>query len=155
MLDRPVWFPEPFIRATALCVVRRDNDLLVEEVLDPVKGVNGYRPLGGGIQFGECSADAAKREMREELGIEVLITRLLGTAENIFVHMGEPGHEIVFLYEADFPDAQLYDRDSFEGAEENGLPIRAFWKPLADFMEGREALYPDGLLGLLAEREAL
>jgi len=131
--------------------VRRGDDLLVEEVLDPVKGVNGYRPLGGGIQFGERSADAARREMQEELGIEVVITRFLGSTENIYVHMGKPGHEIIFLYEADFSDSQLYDRHFFEGAEENGLPIRAFWKPLAGFREGREPIYPDGLLALLVQ----
>lgn len=43
-----------------------------------------YRPPGGGIQFGETSLEAARREMREEFRLEVDDPRLLGVLESIF-----------------------------------------------------------------------
>ena len=48
------------IRPIALAVPRRGDDLLVFEGHDPTKGQTFYRPLGGGIDFGE-TAEAAVR----------------------------------------------------------------------------------------------
>ena len=57
-----------------------------------------HRMLGGSVEFGERSVDAAVREMREELGIELIEPRLLGALENVYKFRGEPGHEVVFVY---------------------------------------------------------
>jgi 8-oxo-dGTP pyrophosphatase MutT (NUDIX family) len=83
------------IRALAVCVVRRGEEILVFEGHDPVKGETFYRALGGGIEFGETGAKAAARELEEELGTRPRDLRYLATLENIFVFDGEPGHEIV------------------------------------------------------------
>ena len=37
---------------------------------------------GGKVEFGELAADAARREAREELGVEIELTRGLGWVEN-------------------------------------------------------------------------
>jgi len=44
------------IRSIAICVFRHKNHILVAEGYDPVKDEYFYRPLGGGIEFGETSA---------------------------------------------------------------------------------------------------
>ncbi|MCA9941424.1 MAG: NUDIX domain-containing protein, partial [Anaerolineales bacterium] len=58
------------IRPLVICLFRHKNHILVMEGYDPVKQQTFYRPLGGGIEFGEHSAIALRRELREELGAE-------------------------------------------------------------------------------------
>ena len=137
------------VRPVALCVIRRDDKLLVFEGYDNAKKDHFYRPLGGTIEFGESSAQAAAREMAEELDTEVQNVRWLGVLENIFTVHGQTGHEIVMLYEADFVDEDMYHRNPIWGQEDDGSPIKAVWKPMDDFKAGRGRLVPEGLLGIL------
>ena len=58
------------IRPLALAVVRRDEELLLAEHYDSAEEYTFYRPIGGGIEFGEHSRDAVRREFREELDVE-------------------------------------------------------------------------------------
>lgn len=140
------------IRVIAICLFRHQGRLLVAEGWDPVKPQHFYRPVGGGVEFGESSAVAVAREIREELGAEVVDLRYLGTLENIFMHRGLPGHEIVFVYDGAFADASRYEQEQMM-IEENGLTFTALWKPLADFGPDGPPLYPDGLPELLGLRE--
>lgn len=136
------------IRPIALCVLRRGDAILVFEGHDPVRGETFYRPLGGGIEFGETGAAAVARELREEIGADLVGLRPLGTLESIFTHRGRRWHELVLLYEGAFADPALYDRDTFL-VDEGDPPVTASWQPIADFRAGRRTLYPDGLLDLL------
>ena len=137
------------VRPIALCVIRRHGNLLVFEGYDTVKKDHFYRPLGGTIEFGERSSVTAAREMAEELNAEIRNVRWLGVLENIFTVHGQPGHEIVMLYEADFVDEGMYRRRPIWGQEDDGSPIKAVWKPLDDFKAGRGRLVPEGLLAIL------
>ncbi|UED82197.1 NUDIX domain-containing protein [Lysinibacillus sp. CD3-6] len=51
----------------AICLFRNDDLILVAEGFDEVKGEFYYRPIGGKIEFGETSAEAIQREVREEI----------------------------------------------------------------------------------------
>ena len=143
---------KPVVRAIAICVVLRGGDIFVFEGHDAIKGENFYRPLGGTIEFGERSSQAVLREMREEINADVENLLYLGTLESIFIHEGQPGHEIVLVHQADFADTRLYDKESVMGREDNGGQFKALWKPLADFQNGQYPLYPDGLLELLTTK---
>jgi NADH pyrophosphatase NudC (nudix superfamily) len=59
------------IRPLAICVFRREDRILVAEGFDPVKQEHFYRPLGGGIEFGENSVETISREIREEINAEI------------------------------------------------------------------------------------
>jgi ADP-ribose pyrophosphatase YjhB (NUDIX family) len=137
------------IRTIVLGIFLHAGRLLVFRGDDPARDVVFYRPLGGGIEFGERSRDAFIREMREELGAEVADIRYLGLIENIFTHLGKHGHEIVLLYAAQFVDPSFYTRESWM-ADDNGVPIQVLWKPLADFESG-DLLVPRELLHLLKD----
>jgi 8-oxo-dGTP pyrophosphatase MutT (NUDIX family) len=137
------------IRPLAICVFLNNNRILVAEGFDPIKQQTFYRPLGGGIEFGETSADTVRRELKEELNAEVGELRYLGTLENIFVFNGTPGHEIVMVYDGALVDSGLYEQAVIVGQEANGEVIRAMWKSLDEFGEGKSILYPLGLLELL------
>ena len=135
------------IRPIALGLIRRGQALLVFEGRDDVKGETYYRPLGGGIEFGERSQDALVREFREELGAEVTVGQRVGVLENVFTWRGRPGHEIAFLYAAEFADPTFYERDEMKILDD---PATARWVPVDDFRDGRKLLYPTGLTELLS-----
>jgi 8-oxo-dGTP pyrophosphatase MutT (NUDIX family) len=138
------------IRSIALCVFKKDDLILVQEGYDPIRKLTFYRPLGGGIEFGEHSRETAVREIREELKAEITNLTYLGLIENIFTYHGEQGHEIVLLYIADLVDSSFYEKSVFEVYEEgSSLLLKAVWKSLADFQSGETPLYPTGLLELL------
>jgi len=115
---------------------------------DPVKAEVFYRPLGGGIEFGETGETAIRREIREEIGAELVNIRPLGALENIFTYDGGPGHEIVLLFDADLLDTEIYHVEQIAGLEADGGALTVTWKPLVDF-RGGDRLYPEGLLSLL------
>ena len=68
------------IRAKAVCVCRQGDRILVNAAADTVKGETFYGPLGGGVEFGERAADAIRREMFEEIGVELANVVLIVTA---------------------------------------------------------------------------
>lgn len=135
-------------RPIAIAIIRRREEILVFAVPDEVKGVTGWRAPGGGIEFGERGEETVVREIREELGAELVDARYLGTVENIFTYLGRPGHEIVRVYEAEFADAALYSRERFDCVESNLAEITCVWRSLTDFRAGTP-LYPNGVLDLL------
>jgi ADP-ribose pyrophosphatase YjhB (NUDIX family) len=137
------------IRPKAVCVVRHGNSILVGDGYDQVKGQTFFGPPGGGIEFGERAADAVRREMREELGVELEDLALRGVLENVFTLDGQAGHEIVFVFEARLTDASLYGRDEIALTEGDQTSV-ARWLPLSRFGPGGPPLYPTGLFELLA-----
>ncbi|HJR81112.1 MAG TPA: NUDIX hydrolase [Anaerolineales bacterium] len=141
------------IRALAICVFCKNDRILVAEGYDPIKGETFYRPLGGGIEFGEHSEETIRRELMEEIGADVAqdSLRYLGTVENIFTFNGIAGHEIVMIYDGALKESRLYDQALIVGREANGEEIHAMWKKLDDFRAGKSILYPEGLIELLSE----
>ena len=139
------------IRPLAICVFRDRDRILVMEGYDPLKQESFYRPLGGGIEFGESSAETVCRELMEEIHVEVdrQSLRYLGTLENIFTYNGEPGHEIVLIYDGTMKDPDLYARTTIVGQEADGEEFRAIWKNIHEFGKGKSILYPTGLLEML------
>jgi 8-oxo-dGTP pyrophosphatase MutT (NUDIX family) len=138
------------IRPLAICVFLNKNRILVAEGYDPLKKQNFYRPLGGGIEFGERSEDTVRRELMEEIQAEVGDVWYLGTLENIFVFNGTPGHEIVQVYDGVLKESGLYDQTVIVGQEADiEESFRAVWMSLDEFGEGKSILYPTGLLEML------
>jgi 8-oxo-dGTP pyrophosphatase MutT (NUDIX family) len=140
------------IRPLAIGIFLRNDDILVFEGYDPKKEQRFYRPLGGAIEFGEYGYQALIREMREEIGVEVKDIHYLGVCENILYYDGQPGHEIVLIYEGTLVGNAIYNQDSFTGHEDDGSPMQVVWKSLAGFRRGEAPLYPHGLLDMLAGR---
>jgi 8-oxo-dGTP pyrophosphatase MutT (NUDIX family) len=141
------WRPPRRIRAVAIGVIRRGDELLVYEAQDPTEDKTFYRPLGGEIDFGEPAADALAREFREELGVELEGVRYLETLENIYEYDAHPGHELIRIYEARLSPRSLYERSHWEIQIGNGGTCRVLWKRLDDFDDN--PLYPEGLRELL------
>ena len=139
------------IRPVALAVVRRDDEVLLARHYDPGADYEFYRPIGGGIEFGEHSRDAVVREFEEELDVTLTNVSYLETLENVFTFDDTEGHEIWRLYEADFEESWPYERDSFTAHEpELDEEFEVEWKHPDDFAAGGEVVYPEKLPELLA-----
>ena len=146
------WRPHPHIRVVAIGLHWRDGRLLAAEVRDDTGCIKGVRPLGGEIEFGESWRTALLREFKEELGIDVTITSEPLVLENIFVHEGSTGHEVVFVCEVTFPDGAFAGQDRIDFREDNGEQIVARWFDLAELdLDGGPKLYPTGLKTALLE----
>jgi len=135
------------IRPLAICLFRNGDRILVAEGYDPAKDETFYRPLGGGIEFGERAEETIRRELREEISAEVGTLQYLFTLENIFTFNGQSGHEIVLVYDGTLADEKLKSLAIIEGQEFDGFrnaPLKALWKSINEF--GPTApLYPAGL----------
>jgi 8-oxo-dGTP pyrophosphatase MutT (NUDIX family) len=140
----------PTIRPLALGIIRRGAALLVFEGRDDLKDETFCRPLGGGIEYGERSKDALKREFLEELGAEIEVGEQLGVLENVFTWRDRPGHEIAFLYHARFADESFYEREEMKILDD---PATARWVDVRHFQDGSKILYPEGLIELLSPQE--
>lgn len=132
------------IRNIAICLISNDDKIFVSEGRDEVKNETFYRPLGGGIEFGELAGETAIREFKEEINAEIEVLSHLHTFENIFTWNGNYGHQIVFLLSAEFKDLSFYDRDNIVCNEE-GVDFIAKWVKKSEFIEKRKTLYPKGL----------
>ena len=74
--------------------------------------------------------------------------RFAGVVENIYTFEGEPGHEILLLYEAEFADPALYEQEVLAGVEAE--PKTGVWRDLSG-PDGGLPLYPPGLAEIVAQ----
>jgi 8-oxo-dGTP pyrophosphatase MutT (NUDIX family) len=146
-----VWRPRPSIRPIALGVIWRGDELLLMAVRSDDGSLKGWRPLGGGIEFGERADQALRRELLEELGEPVEEPRFLATLENIYDHHGVTGHEIVFVFETGFADDGAYQKQQL-GFTDGGVHNDVAWVSFASLAAVDTNLYPAGLFKLLAGR---
>ena len=134
------------IRHVAICVFRNRGRILVACGYDDVKKERFFRPLGGAVEFGELAVDALRREIQEELGLDIKEPVQLGVIENRFEYQGSPGHEIVFVFDAFCIDPSIYARREVPICEP-GWDGPAEWLSLEE--PSPMPLYPQGLVDLL------
>ena len=127
------------IRPVVLGIVTKNNKLLVGEGYDKIKNQTFYRCLGGGIEFGEKSFEALKREFQEEIQADIIVKDFLGISENIFVFNGKKGHELVILYKAEMKDYDYKEEYHIADEEDSGL---VKWVDVNEFKNKEKILYP-------------
>jgi len=143
------WRPRQSIRPVAIGLLRDGDRLLVAEVPNDDGSVKGWRPLGGGVEFGETAEAALRREFLEELGVEIEIDGPPTIFENLYEHAGCIGHEIIFAFPIRAADAAIKAERRFQ-IRDNETPVWVEWVEMARFAAG-EALFPTALGPLLAK----
>lgn len=137
------------IRVLAIAVFRDGDRILAARGADPETGEPFYRPLGGGVEFGERAETALRREIAEELGGMIEEPRLLGVLENLFEYAGRAGHEIIFVFDARFSDPSWYGHPELPVTEAGTGWEPARWISVEALSSGPHRVAPDGLLPLL------
>ncbi len=130
------------IRVLALGIIRDSDRIFISQGYDPVKQQTFYRAMGGGVEFGETSFAALQREFQEEIQAELTNIRYLGCLENLFVFNGQPGHEIIQLYECDFADPKFYQQEKITFQEKDRQKT-ALWVDVSRFKSGELRLVPE------------
>ena len=136
------------IRVIVLGLIQQDDQLFVSKSYDSVKQQDYYRALGGGVEFGETSLDALKREFMEEIQAELINIQYVSCLENLFTCDGKLGHEIVQLYRCEFADRKFYQLDEVTVTEDSGVTT-ASWIALDRFKSQELRLVPEGCLHYL------
>lgn len=133
------------IRVLVLGLIQDGDRIFVSPGYDSVKQQMFYRALGGGVDFGEYSLDALKREFQEEIAAELTHIQYLGCLENIFTYQGEPQHELTLVYQCEFADSKFYQLEELEFTEKKRMK-KALWVPLEKFRSGEFILFPEQFL---------
>jgi 8-oxo-dGTP diphosphatase len=98
-------------KVAAVIAVTKDNHLLlVKRGVSPEKGK--WSMPGGYIDYGEDPREAAVREVQEETGLNVRITRLI----DVMGGDGLGGASIVIMFEAEVISGTLHPEDDAEEA---------------------------------------
>ncbi len=137
------------IRVLALGLIRDGNRIFLSQGYDAAKQDFFYRALGGGVEFGEHSQEALKREFQEEIQAELTNIRYLGCLENIFTYNGQQGHELVQVYACDFVDQKFYQLEKLVFSEAEGRQHDAMWVEISRCKSGEFRLVPEQFLDYL------
>ncbi len=88
----------------------------------------------GRVEMMEPATDALKREIAEELGVEVTVGRLLWTVENFFLYQGNRTHEIGLYFLINLPEVSALSNHEgiLETTGEQGMKLFNQWHPVDD-----------------------
>lgn len=136
------------IRVLALAIISQGDRLFISQGFDPVKQETFYRVMGGGVDFGETSLEALKREFMEEIQAEITNIKYIACVENIFEYNGNPGHEIIQLYECDFVDPKFYQLEEIT-FNEGERQKKALWVDMEKFRSQQLRIVPENFLDYL------
>jgi len=101
-------------------------------------GLGTWSPPGGHLEFGELAVDAARRETREEIGVEIDHLEILGITEEISEEYGT--HYITIWAQSDWASGKLKASD--EEFTESGFfdishPPSPLFIPFQNLLGGR------------------
>ena len=94
-------------------VLTFNNKILVNKYSE-----NSYCLPGGYIELGETSLDAIKREIKEELNLDIKVNRFMGIGENFFTNLkNEKTHGIDFYYKIGVKDISSINLNDYDYLE--------------------------------------
>lgn len=80
----------------ALIINDNNETLLLKRTLKSRNQAGFWSKPGGGVEFGEKVEDAVKREIKEELGVDIELVKFLGFTDHIIE--SENQHWVAFNY---------------------------------------------------------
>ena len=95
------------------CVLEHNGKILLN------KGATDdfWNLVGGRIRAGEDSLSALKREMQEEMDIQITDAKLINVSENFFNYANKNYHELLFVYYAKLDDCEITNKQDFNSLD--------------------------------------
>ncbi len=110
------------IRVYALCIV--NNEILT--LKEPFTGNMVVKLPGGGLEFGEGTADCLKREFKEELNLEITVGDAFYIQKDFVPSLAKDGKQLLTLYFfvtiKDLHNLEIIDKNI---QEVNWIPLTA------------------------------
>lgn len=78
----------------ARAIIQQDDKFLIMNLND----AEYYHLPGGHVEIGESSADALNREIKEEVGIEVNLDKIVLVSEEFYRKLDLDVHSVIFYY---------------------------------------------------------
>ena len=110
-------------RVKVICLLKCLDEYLFANVLDTYKNEYFYILPGGGVEFGEKTIDAVKREIKEEVNYDLKNPKLISTIEHFFEYKGISKHEVTFFYLEEVSEKSLFSNELID----NGNHFPALW----------------------------
>lgn len=117
-------------KTLTLCLATKDGKILLG-MKKRGFGANRWNGFGGKLEPGESVVDAAKREMREECGVDVTSFERVGM------------HEFEFQGNPELLEVHVFRVDSFEGEPVETEEMRPRWFPFDDIPYAE--MWPDDI----------
>lgn len=95
-------------------------------LLCKVKTADNFFFPGGHVEFNEDSAEALRREIKEETGATVASAAFIGALENQFTQDGEKKHELNIVFEIRLASSETKNLEDH---------IECVWIPLVEYKE--------------------
>jgi ADP-ribose pyrophosphatase YjhB (NUDIX family) len=128
----------------------RGEVLLVRFVVPRAEGEFVFWALPGGeIEAGETEAEAAVREVKEELRLELQVERLVYRDSNQFLHQGEMQDNVDFLFQAKCKREE--PRLIGVTADEREIMKEIRWWSEAEIEGSWEKIFPENLARRMRE----
>lgn len=112
-----------------------------------------YSIIGGHIASMETSAEALKREFKEELHTKIVVDNLMAVGEIYFPWGGKPCHQLCLYYYVHLLDNNIPLDDVFRGYDElnnERIDLDFCWISLEDLKNGTK-VYPLELIPNILE----
>ena len=107
----------------------KDGKLLVVDIANN----NFYCLPGGHVHLGESTLDAIKREIKEEIGVDVLNVKFLSVIENFFTNAkGKVVHEVCYYYTVYAEGVNTNDYTYLENDDGELKELKFKWFKLED-----------------------
>ena len=127
-------------------IQERGKILVCKKIGKDYRGKNYYFFPGGHMDFGESARKALKRELKEELGLEIKKSSFIGGSERVFIEAAKKYHEINLVFQVltdkiktkskeDHLQFFLMDKDQL--SREKVLP-KALTKAVLKWLKGKE-----------------
>jgi 8-oxo-dGTP pyrophosphatase MutT (NUDIX family) len=94
-MDLQIKLQDTTLKIRAAGLVKTSKGYLFEKN----EGVEHVFPIGGKIMLNESSEEAIKREIKEEIGMDVKEVKLRSVIENFYGTSPDKVHELCFVYE--------------------------------------------------------
>lgn len=132
------------IRVAAYALIINDNHILLCKLAKLLPEHRGEWTLpGGGMDFGEHPEETVIRETKEETGVDVFPSQILGvdTFRQDNLETKKKWHSVRIIYEAEYLGGELR-------YEQNGTTVKCEWHPLEKVSELLRVPLIDAALGM-------